>query len=351
MGRRNRFQFVPLLKHLLPERARIEMSPTVAMALKEWAAVCEALAAGRQTILLRKGGIAEGPGGFRPEHAEFWLLPTYFHERPEALKPADQRFFESSASAPPADRVRIDLFARVAAVIHLEREESLERLADEHVYGLAVVRDRFHYRRPGLWLFAVQVFRAQSTMELPVWPELAGCHSWVELSRPLPTDGLSGVLPPAEFAERLARLRATLGLADEMSAAAAADPLAAAPAANPAASAARSPVDMAAILARFDGDIELVERLIAIYRQDRFPWMSRALGALVQQDTQALVFAAHRLHGLLSHFDGSSAAQTAGQFENFARQADFAAAQTAFGELETDLAVLDAALAGWRARG
>ncbi len=54
------------------------MHPLCRTAFKEWAAVCAALSAGRQTVILRKGGIAEGPGGFQPEHGEFWLLPTRF---------------------------------------------------------------------------------------------------------------------------------------------------------------------------------------------------------------------------------------------------------------------------------
>ena len=34
------------------------------LALKEWAVICDLLATGRQTLVLRKGGIAEeqGPG-------------------------------------------------------------------------------------------------------------------------------------------------------------------------------------------------------------------------------------------------------------------------------------------------
>ncbi len=47
-----------------------------AVAFKEWADVCAALLDGRQSLILRKGGIEEGPGGFRPEHAAFWLYPT-----------------------------------------------------------------------------------------------------------------------------------------------------------------------------------------------------------------------------------------------------------------------------------
>src|ERR1044071_3740267 len=48
---------------------------------KEWALVCEALGRGEQTILLRKGGIAEGRAGFGFRHDEFFLFPTFFHEQ------------------------------------------------------------------------------------------------------------------------------------------------------------------------------------------------------------------------------------------------------------------------------
>src|SRR4051794_33314423 len=48
---------------------------------KEWALVCEALGRGEQTILLRKGGIAEGRDGFGFRQDEFFLFPTFFHEQ------------------------------------------------------------------------------------------------------------------------------------------------------------------------------------------------------------------------------------------------------------------------------
>ncbi len=50
------------------------------IAFKEWAAVCLALAAGRQSIILRKGGIHEGREGFHVHHRAFWLFPTQFHQ-------------------------------------------------------------------------------------------------------------------------------------------------------------------------------------------------------------------------------------------------------------------------------
>src|SRR3954465_13079353 len=53
---------------------------------KEWAAVCEALGCGRQSIILRKGGIAEGRDGFTFKFREFFLFPTWFHEQPDKVR-------------------------------------------------------------------------------------------------------------------------------------------------------------------------------------------------------------------------------------------------------------------------
>ena len=53
----------------------------MSVAFKEWALVCEALGNGRQSLILRKGGIAEGRDGFAFKHPNFFLFPTWFHEQ------------------------------------------------------------------------------------------------------------------------------------------------------------------------------------------------------------------------------------------------------------------------------
>ena len=58
------------------------------MAFKEWALVCEALGSGNQSLLLRKGGIAEGKKGFGFEHQDFFLFPTWFHGQLEKMRSA-----------------------------------------------------------------------------------------------------------------------------------------------------------------------------------------------------------------------------------------------------------------------
>jgi hypothetical protein len=56
------------------------MTTSIRTAFKEWAAICRALATGRQDVILRKGGIVEDGGEFRPDHASFLLLPTFLHQ-------------------------------------------------------------------------------------------------------------------------------------------------------------------------------------------------------------------------------------------------------------------------------
>ena len=53
----------------LPPADPVPHAGAVRTAFKEWAIVVDALGRGRQSVILRKGGIAEGRGGFRPEHA------------------------------------------------------------------------------------------------------------------------------------------------------------------------------------------------------------------------------------------------------------------------------------------
>lgn len=52
-------------------------------ALKEWAVVVDALGAGGQIIILRKGSLREERDGFTVEQPEFLLFPTLFHSQLE----------------------------------------------------------------------------------------------------------------------------------------------------------------------------------------------------------------------------------------------------------------------------
>jgi len=180
-------------------------------ALKEWAAVCAALAAGRQTALFRKGGIDEGRGGFQVEHRGFWLFPTYEHQTPEKLSPDAAEFLQASEEArPTAGTIEVQLWAEVIDVVRLESANSLPRLSGQQIYTPQVLEERFAYRNPGLFVIAVRVYQAPETVKLVDSPHFAGCHSWVELPDRIPADNLQPVISEAEFAERYQALKAAL---------------------------------------------------------------------------------------------------------------------------------------------
>jgi hypothetical protein len=177
-----------------------------AVAFKEWEGVCDALERGDQAIILRKGGIEEGPGGFVPEHPVFWLYPTRVHQAQQGLKPGAGR------PAEPAHEgaVAIRALAVVELIGLIDRPELLPELDDLHVWTQETVEKRFSYKRPGLWVLGVRVFRRPVSAVLPVTPEHAGCKTWVPLDRPLPTQGATPVLDAGAFRARMDRLNAVL---------------------------------------------------------------------------------------------------------------------------------------------
>jgi hypothetical protein len=179
-----------------------------AYAFKEWAVVAAALADGRQSLLLRKGGIHERQGRFEVEHREFWLFPTRFHQSPEQIQATARPLLEQAArEAPPAGTVRLSLYAVVEEVIEFCDESLLPPLSELQILAEQTVRERFHYRRPGLYVLPVRIYRLPRPVTVADAPHYAGCRTWVELEQPLPTDGLTPVLGDAIHAERIAAIR------------------------------------------------------------------------------------------------------------------------------------------------
>jgi len=175
------------------------------VAFKEWAVICRALVEGAQAIILRKGGIAEAGGEFRVEHRRFWLYPTFVHQQRAGIVADAIPLLERVAvERPAAGLVRLGHFAEVGGVQQVADLRAALRLAPLHCWSEETVRARFAYRRPGLFVLAVRVYRAREVVELTETPEFAGCKSWVELGRTLPTDGATPVLEDEGF-ERVRR--------------------------------------------------------------------------------------------------------------------------------------------------
>jgi hypothetical protein len=186
---------------------------TCNIAFKEWSGVCEALIEGRQTVILRKGGISEsaGPGQFAPEHTEFWLYPTWAHQSQTALRPLGESATKSEAAGPgPGGVISIRGLVRVGFCGYVSDVQTLESLRQFHCLDDETLLKRFTYRKTGLWVLAARVWRRDSPLDLVASPEYAGCTTWVILDQSLPTSGLTPVIDDPQWAVECHRIRAIL---------------------------------------------------------------------------------------------------------------------------------------------
>ncbi len=178
------------------------MSP----AFKEWQVITEALCAGEQIIILRKGGIAEGREGFQIEAKRFWLFPTQFHAQREKTKPAAAKWF------PPADAgtsatVTLRCFADLVRTSFLSRWEDVAALDPFHFWIEAAVREKFNWDEPpGLHALVVRVHRLHAPLTLALTPEMSGCKSWIDLPQDFIAHPSIPVLDDVTFSKRIAAL-------------------------------------------------------------------------------------------------------------------------------------------------
>ena len=181
-------------------------------AFKEWAVIVDALALGRQVLVLRKGGIQEGRGGFQVSQPEFWLFPTLFHQQRESVLPAAQERFDLIAPHfPPAGVLRLRSFAKVVAWQRLDSLAAAERLRGQHFWQDGVIAQRFEWGKAEIHALAVRVFNLPAPIELPMRPEYGGCKSWVELESDVSTESAMPALSDRDFTESLGRFQQAVG--------------------------------------------------------------------------------------------------------------------------------------------
>ena len=171
---------------------------------KEWVLVCEALGHGEQTIILRKGGIAEGCDGFSFKHREFFLFPTFFHEQVGKVR-GDGRELPQAREG----EIEIQFAATVELTATITSLDAVIALEGFHILQPEVVRERFAYDdAPGIHVAFVRVFRLQRPWTFPDARQYGGCRSWVQLPE-LPDDcaAREPVLSDSEHSTRIQALR------------------------------------------------------------------------------------------------------------------------------------------------
>jgi hypothetical protein len=158
-----------------------------AIGFKEWQVVCDALADGRQTVILRKGGIHEGRAGFSFAHERFYLFPTRFHATSEQVRILTP--VEALPEWQVGDLVAITHRVEVLWAHTLTNWEEVAELEQQHIYTENTVRDRFDWQGKGMasgsiHVAKVRVFALAKPWVFPYEARYGGCRSWVQLDTP-----------------------------------------------------------------------------------------------------------------------------------------------------------------------
>lgn len=151
------------------------------LAFKEWSFIVDALGKGRQSIILRKGGISEESGDFDLRGKKFILYPTLFHQAEQMLKPQWQPFLDGNRFYSSPDKVKIQYYAEVADSSIITDWSKIEKLNQWHAWKEEVIRERFERWNKSVNLLVLQTFELPQLYELDVLPQYGGCKSWTEL--------------------------------------------------------------------------------------------------------------------------------------------------------------------------
>jgi len=164
------------------------VASTTNKALKEWAAVVEALGQGKQTILLRK---------YAPAKREFLLYPTYEFARRKSYLDIFQAEYRAVAkqavAAKRAKLTEIKCYVSVTQVIRVEKAglPSLRTLSRLYIWTPEHVQQYFAKADEAfVWLLKVELLSKPGIIkDLP-----RGAITYANLPEPIPTDGRSPVL-------------------------------------------------------------------------------------------------------------------------------------------------------------
>jgi hypothetical protein len=177
-------------------------------AFKEWAIVCRALAQGRQILILRKGGIAEGPRGFEVTDRQFFLFPTYLHQAPASVVP-EWRDRLAECIDPTPGCISIAHYAVVSSWLRIGSLEKLRALRGMHIWSDELVEERFRrWSEESVIALMVRVHALPRPVLLESLPDYGGCKSWITLAEQVPLESARPVLEDGEFERRIGELRA-----------------------------------------------------------------------------------------------------------------------------------------------
>jgi hypothetical protein len=150
------------------------------LALKEWAVAVNALAQAETILLLRKGGIREQ--GFSVAQPQFWLYPTYEHQKPHLLKPEFASRIVPIAAGWHPESVEILAWAEVTHSFQISEAAAVSALLPFHIWTEEFVSERLKWKpRLPLSVLLLRTYRFAQPQYIPYRSAYGGCKSWIEL--------------------------------------------------------------------------------------------------------------------------------------------------------------------------
>ena len=151
--------------------------------LKEWATVVKALEYGKQTVILRKGGILETASGFNIESKKFLLFPTWEHQEAKHVRSEYHSLLNETLNHKP--KYGYNIITSLAEVLHekdITSKEIVYDLSSFHVWSDEYIAERINWMpdKPIKAVF-IRTYKIPQ-IEISLKPEFEGCKSWIELN-------------------------------------------------------------------------------------------------------------------------------------------------------------------------
>lgn len=182
-------------------------------ALKQWGTICEALASGRQTVILLQDDTSGAQDGFRLPDSAFLLFPILRGQSTEEVLPEARALGESADSETMGtEEIIISHYVVATDTMRLKSPAPLLNLPKEHVWTEAALNKRFDEHPDDLvYLTIARVFALSTPAVLSVGEDYGGAEAWVDLAENVPITGSRPILGDSEFIRRSEAIRAALG--------------------------------------------------------------------------------------------------------------------------------------------
>ena len=184
------------------------------IALKEWAVAIKALKEGRQTLIMRKGGIAEETKQFEVASRDFYLYPTYEHQREELIKPEYRGELAHTLTEwrPENEVVLLTAYAEVAEEFQVMDRERLLALSDFHIWTEDFAEQRLKWKKTHpLHVLLLRIYELERPVPVRILPDYLGCKSWIRLAESFDKPPMHPVLDDNTFSAIRQKLHAALG--------------------------------------------------------------------------------------------------------------------------------------------